>query len=130
MVPALRLVLRGRKFPAMLMRVRHHGGMQSSRDRESSSGYPRPATIVQPLVDHVGATDLSASRPIVVAIDGRSGSGKSTVAEAFVASLRAEHGVEAVVIGGDEFYAGRSAASWDARAGAKPPSPQTPDSTT
>jgi uridine kinase len=49
-------------------------------------------------------------RPLVVAIDGRSGSGKSTVAS-FVASV-----LGATVVPSDDFFAaGISAAAWDAR---------------
>ncbi|CAN5586399.1 AAA family ATPase [soil metagenome] len=46
---------------------------------------------------------------LIVAIDGRSGAGKSTLAAAVAAE------VGAVVIGGDDFYAGGSAAEWDER---------------
>ncbi|WP_428269463.1 uridine kinase family protein [Haliangium sp.] len=46
--------------------------------------------------------------PFVVAIDGRSGAGKSTLAQALAAE------VGAAVIDGDDFYAGGSAAAWDA----------------
>jgi uridine kinase len=45
--------------------------------------------------------------PLLVAIDGRSGAGKSTLAAAV--SLR----TGAVVIDGDDFYAGSSAEMWD-----------------
>ena len=46
--------------------------------------------------------------PILVALDGRSAAGKSTLA-ALVAPL-----VGAVVIDGDDFYSGGTAANWDA----------------
>lgn len=53
--------------------------------------------------------------PLVVGIDGRSGGGKSTLAAGLAARLPAEHGRTVAVIEGDEFYAGGSAATWDAR---------------
>lgn len=53
---------------------------------------------------------LTSSRPspLLVAIDGRSGSGKSTLAAALAAALGA------VVVDGDDFYAGGSEDMWDA----------------
>jgi uridine kinase len=51
----------------------------------------------------------------VVGIDGRSGGGKSTLAVAVAARLPADHGLTVTVIEGDEFYAGGSSATWDAR---------------
>jgi uridine kinase len=45
---------------------------------------------------------------LLVAIDGRSGAGKSTLADAVAAEL------DAAVIRGDDFNAGRSSAEWDA----------------
>ncbi len=47
--------------------------------------------------------------PLLVAIDGPSGAGKSALAAAIAAE------VEAVVVDGDDFYAGGSDAEWDAR---------------
>jgi uridine kinase len=47
-------------------------------------------------------------RPLTVALDGRSGGGKTTLA----ASV-AEH-LDVTVVGGDDFYAGGTAAEWDA----------------
>jgi uridine kinase len=50
--------------------------------------------------------------PIVVGLDGRSGAGKSTLA----AALRGtDVATRVTVIDGDDFYAGGSAAAWDAR---------------
>ena len=49
--------------------------------------------------------------PLFIGLDGRSGAGKSTLAEA----VRRELGVDVAVIEGDEFYAGGSGATWDAR---------------
>jgi uridine kinase len=54
-----------------------------------------------------------AERPVVVAIDGRSGVGKSTIAKELAAKL------EAALIDGDDFYAGGSEAEWDARSAAE-----------
>ncbi len=48
-------------------------------------------------------------RPLVVALDGRSGSGKSTLAAALAVRINA------VVIPGDDFYAGGTPAEWDRR---------------
>jgi uridine kinase len=47
--------------------------------------------------------------PVVVAIDGRSGVGKSTIAKDLAVKL------SAALIDGDDFYAGGSEAEWDAR---------------
>ncbi len=56
---------------------------------------------------------------LVVAVDGRSGSGKSTVVAEAAALLTSTVGQRPVptivVIDGDEFYAGGSAATWDER---------------
>lgn len=52
--------------------------------------------------------DIDRDRPLLVALDGRSAAGKSTLAAA-VAPL-----VEAGVIDGDDFYSGGTAAEWDA----------------
>lgn len=51
--------------------------------------------------------DLGEQHPLLVAIDGHSAAGKSTLA-AEVASQ-----IEAAVIDGDDFYAGGTAALWD-----------------
>jgi uridine kinase len=48
------------------------------------------------------------TEPLIVALDGRSAVGKSTLA-ARVAPM-----VDALVIDGDDFYSGRSSAEWDA----------------
>ena len=57
--------------------------------------------------------ELARRRPLFVALDGRSGSGKSTLAAAVAAMLEPDTSV--VVIDGDDFYAGGSAATWDRR---------------
>jgi len=56
----------------------------------------------------------AVGRPFVVAIDGRSGVGKSTLAAAAAARLG-----NCPVIEGDEFYAGGSAQEWDRRSPAE-----------
>lgn len=54
----------------------------------------------------------TADGPVFIGIDGRSGSGKSTLA----GQVQAELGTDIVtVIEGDQFYAGGSAETWDAR---------------
>lgn len=64
-----------------------------------------------PLLARLAATTVERPRPYVVGIDGRSGAGKSTLA----AEVAARLGTPVVVIEGDEFYAGGSAATWDRR---------------
>lgn len=49
-----------------------------------------------------------AGRPVLVAVDGRSGSGKSTFAEAVVARLRATTGADVTLLRTDAVYPG-----WD-----------------
>ncbi|MDQ6696836.1 MAG: hypothetical protein M3Z46_05200 [Actinomycetota bacterium] len=56
-----------------------------------------------------GRLEERADRPLVVALDGRSGSGKSTLAAALAVRINA------VVIPGDDFYAGGTPADWDRR---------------
>ncbi len=53
--------------------------------------------------------------PLFVALDGRSGSGKSTIAQLAATQLNSQNSPEptAVVIEGDTFYAGGSNATWD-----------------
>jgi uridine kinase len=55
-----------------------------------------------------------AERPIVVALDGRSGAGKSTIAAGLAAAL------PATVVRTDDFFAAEvSSAGWDARRAAE-----------
>jgi uridine kinase len=58
------------------------------------------------LVEAVGR--LQVDEPILIAIDGHSAAGKSTLAAEVARPL------EAAVIDGDEFYAGGTAEQWDA----------------
>ncbi len=54
--------------------------------------------------------------PLFVALDGRSGAGKTMLAIAVASGLRrADDDDGVVVIEGDQFYAGGSAATWDRR---------------
>ncbi len=62
------------------------------------------------LVESVRQFVHSRGRPILVAVDGRSGTGKSTVAMLLAETL------DAVVVPGDDFFAAEvTAAGWDAR---------------
>ncbi len=61
-----------------------------------------PAAVLTRALRHLGE-----HHPLLVAIDGHNAAGKSTLA-AEVASK-----IEAVVIDGDDFYAGGTAAQWD-----------------
>ena len=60
------------------------------------------------LYDHIAALRVAAPSPVFVALDGRSGAGKSTVAN--LVGARAA----ALVIDGDDFYRGGDGAFWDA----------------
>jgi uridine kinase len=66
---------------------------------------PEWATLLTVLTALRGSED----RPAIAALDGRSGAGKSTLAAALAEQ------VDAVVITGDDFYAGGTGATWDAR---------------
>ena len=63
---------------------------------------------VSVLAGKIRQIESNPPHPILVALDGRSAAGKSTLAAA-VAPL-----VGAVVIDGDDFYSGGTAESWDA----------------
>jgi uridine kinase len=62
---------------------------------------------VSVLAGHIRQVESKRSNPILVALDGRSAAGKSTLAAA-VAPL-----VDGVVIDGDDFYSGGNADRWD-----------------
>ena len=64
-----------------------------------------PASV---LVTRITELTVGRSKPLIVALDGRSAAGKSTLA-ARVAPM-----VEAKIIDGDDFYSGGTAAEWDA----------------
>ncbi|WP_395155733.1 uridine kinase [Ilumatobacter sp.] len=77
---------------------------------------PSPAQIAGPLIDRL-RRDLAVGSPVFVAIDGRSGSGKSSLSEAVVDALSLSGSLDPMVtvIEGDQFYAGGSAEAWDSR---------------
>jgi uridine kinase len=60
----------------------------------------------------IRALQAASPAPLLVALDGRSGVGKSTVAR----GVAAEIGAGALVIDGDDFYCGGDDAYWDALA--------------
>ena len=76
-----------------------------------------PETVAEPLIERVRVA-VDGTSPLFVALDGRSGGGKSTVAAVVQAALGTdrERGEPLVtVIEGDQFYGGGSAATWDGR---------------
>jgi uridine kinase len=77
----------------------------------------RSDELARPLVGVLVSLVRSCDRTVFVALDGRSGSGKSTVAAAVAEAmgLDAAGRPNVTVIEGDEFYAGGSAATWDRR---------------
>jgi len=79
---------------------------------------PTPEQIVRPLVDALIARHVSLRGSVFVALDGRSGAGKSTIADVIAQACRSR-GVTVTVIGGDDFYAGGSADAWDQRSPAE-----------
>lgn len=62
------------------------------------------------IIERIQSTTRKAGRALIVALDGRSGVGKSTLARQVAARLP-----DSCLIEGDDFYAGGSAAEWDAR---------------
>jgi uridine kinase len=62
------------------------------------------------LYDRIRALQAASPTPVLVALDGRSGVGKSTLA----ARVATEVGVSALVIDGDDFYRGGDDAYWNA----------------
>lgn len=68
----------------------------------------------EPLVGLLKSSVGESARTVYVALDGRSGGGKSTLAE-FVRSALADDGLQIAVIEGDQFYAGGTAETWDER---------------
>lgn len=61
------------------------------------------------LVDKIRSLTTGRTKPFLVAIDGRSGVGKSTIAQA----IAEEFG--GIVVLGDDFFAGGPDSEWDAR---------------
>jgi uridine kinase len=72
-----------------------------------AAGHPSagPASV---LCQRITSLQRATRTPVLVALDGRSGAGKSTVAALVAAQLGA------LVIDGDDFYRGGSDAYWDA----------------
>ena len=70
---------------------------------------PIPAGLAQPLVDALTARLTASQRPVFVALDGRSGAGKSTPAAALTEAC-GTRGVTVAVIEGDEYRT-----DWEAR---------------
>ena len=68
------------------------------------------------LTDRIRRLSAGRAEPFVVALDGRSGAGKTTLATVVANTLDRSDGPSTVtVIEGDLFYAGGSAARWDTR---------------
>ncbi len=90
--------------------------IEVSGDEYRHDGRRSPAEIAAPLIERL-RRNIVVGSSIFVAIDGRSGAGKSTVSAALVDALSEPGSVEptVVVIEGDQFYAGGSAATWDGR---------------
>jgi uridine kinase len=72
-----------------------------------------PPSQAGPVVDRIRCLLAEGRAPLLVAIDGQSGSGKSRLATAVAAA------VGGVVVDGDDFYAGDPAETWDARSAAE-----------
>lgn len=92
--------------------------MSEAPDDPRRGGIPTPAQVAQPLLDALVSRLTPTRRSVFVAIDGRSGAGKSTIAAA-VASAGETRDVTVAVIDGDDFYAGGSSDRWDARSPAQ-----------
>jgi uridine kinase len=94
--------------------------MGSTRGTNAGAGEASPGQVASPLIARLRRElTAPAAGPLVVGLDGRSGSGKSTVAAAVADALeRGDDGADSVlvtVIEGDSFYGGGCAASWDRR---------------
>lgn len=74
-----------------------------------------PIELAQPLIDRLRAEIAQRDRPLFVALDGRSGSGKSTIAAVMADALGTDGRGNAIVtvIEGDQFYGGGSGETWD-----------------
>lgn len=73
--------------------------------------------LAQPLIDRLRAEIAQRDTPLFVALDGRSGSGKSTIAAVVADALGTDVRGHAVVtvIEGDQFYGGGSGETWDGK---------------
>jgi uridine kinase len=65
---------------------------------------------LRPILDAVDRTRAQVNRPILIALDGRSGVGKSTLANTLVDLVD-----DGRLIVGDDFYAGGTDEEWAAR---------------
>lgn len=92
--------------------------MADARDDHPETRCPTPAQIALPLVDALSARLTSSPHSVFVAIDGRSGAGKSVLAGAVAQACKAVD-VTVTVIEGDDFYAGGTAERWDQRSPAE-----------
>jgi uridine kinase len=81
--------------------------MKSSQSRIIKAVKKMPQFVE--LVERVNSMMGSASKPLLIALDGRSGVGKSTMAQ-----LLAQE-VSGVVVQGDDFFSGGPDSEWDAR---------------
>jgi len=83
-------------------------------EREAGFGLTHTAELAQQLADGLAPYATHAKVPMFVALDGKSGTGKSTLARRFAALANDTVESPAVaVIESDQFYAGGSAAFWD-----------------
>ena len=65
-------------------------------------------TAAQPILGRIGRLLAGGRAPVLVAVDGYSGAGKSRLATAVAAA------VDGVIVDGDDFYAGDPAEAWEA----------------
>ena len=81
---------------------------------EPSHESAREAGLAQQLADFLAPRGTSTAAPLIVALDGRSGTGKSTLARRFSTLVNdVAESPAAAIIESDQFYAGGSAAFWD-----------------
>ena len=82
--------------------------------RQASSDRVHLAELTQQLADWLAPYAAGAEVPLVVALDGRSGVGKSTLARSFSGLANdAAESPAVVLVESDQFYAGGSGALWD-----------------
>lgn len=78
------------------------------RHRLSTAFLPAAQEWFTPLAHTLAAQQRRANRPILVALNGCQGSGKTTVANFLCASLAAEHSLHSVCLSLDDFYLTRA----------------------
>lgn len=78
---------------------------------------PQVLSVARSLVDLLRETVRPPDRPLMVALDGRSGTGKTTIAAAVATAMGSDEDGRPLVavVAGDDFYTGGSAKTWDAR---------------